>query len=122
MFSERDDAARVDAVVRPRRQFWSANASTSTMVGVLPAWLISRRVVADLVLLDRHQQDVHVAARAAALEHLVVEVTSLMSKGMYCSASQWIDSASSSARHRGQADLLDDDRVPRERRSRRRAS
>ena len=34
-----------------------------------------------------------------------------MSKGMYCSASHWIDSASSSWRHRRKLDLLDDDRV-----------
>ena len=29
------------AVVRPRSAFWSANTSTSTIAGVLPAWLMA---------------------------------------------------------------------------------
>ena len=51
------------------------------------------------------------AASASGVRICVSMFTSFTSKGMYCSASHWMDSSSSSCVIRGQRDLLDDDRV-----------
>ncbi len=69
---QRDHAARVDAVVDLVAVLQGEDVHVHDR-GVAARLRDRGRVLADLVLLHRDEQHVHVPARAAALDHLVVE-------------------------------------------------
>ena len=110
---QRDHAAGVDAVVDLVAVLEGEDVDVHDLRR-LAGLADGRGVVADLVLLDRDQQHVHVPAGAAALDHLVVEGHVLDVEGDVLLGLP-VDRLGQLLRaHLGQADLLDDDRVARD--------
>ena len=109
---QRDDAPGVDAVVHLVAVLEGEDVHVHDR-GVLARLADGRGVVADLVLLHRHQQHVHVSARAAAFHDLVVQRDVLDVEGDVLLGFPVDGLGQLLGRHLGQADLLDDHGVAR---------